>query len=836
MPRNAMPLDRLALMRCRNRGRIAAVLAVVAAAAVLVPVAAHAAPSPDRPSRPSAAIVDGVVELSWGAPAQDAASVTGYQVLRRRPGVDAVGAFHVITDDTATTDTSFADVCARDAGASYTYRVKAWRDGELSGWSRYRRINLRDDFVAAEDSPDCDPDTGVITDSGDAGTDADDAQLLGIVAGTQGGAVVASAVVDTADTADTADSDTAVTVEDVCALAGTPAAEEQGSEESESGGVYRIAYTSPGDAFSIRVMDADGSNQTMVTSHSSDVHGTEWSPDSSKIAYYTEVTNADFELFVIGVDGSNSVRLTDDSYENRYPSWSPDGATILYQTERALGHPANIRSVEPDGANDAEFYTDSAREPRWSPDGTKVAFYARDYYVVDSAGENRVQINDTVTIDEHMAWSPDSTKIAYRNYGKIYVAGIDGSGSTEIAAGKHPVWSPDGTKILFWSDDQRELYTVEPDGTNRTRVTTNGRTEHAASWSPDGTKITYYAWGSHGGEIFVVDADGSNETKLTSDRNHNIDPVWSPDGTKIAFSSKSTDDEIFVINSDGTAKQRLTDNDVDDWTPAFSPDGTQIAYVTNDGDPEIAVMAADGTDVVQLTDNSTSESLPQWSPDGTQIAYKIDDGDAEIAVMAADGTGMVQLTDNSTHDTQFSWSPDSTKIIYTSNDGDNEISVIGADGTGMVQLTDNADLDEDPDWSPDGSRIAFTRMASPGDFEVFTANADGSCPKQMTNDPMHSYRPKWSPDGTRILFTNRLLWLQRPGILIADGTDDRTTQQQLLGMFLAAPNPTWSPDGTRLAYVQSGIGVMNATGNGIQRLTYSRDDRDPTWSPVPNSD
>ena len=346
-------------------------------------------------------------------------------------------------------------MCARDAGASYTYRVKAWRDGELSGRSGYRRINLRDDFVAAEDAPDCDPDTGVI-----------------------------------------ADSDTAVAVEDVCALAGTPAAEEQGSEESESGGVYRIAYTSPGDAFSIRVMDADGSNQTMVTSHSSDVHGTEWSPDSSKIAYYTEVTNADFELFVIGADGSNSVRLTDDSYENRYPSWSPDGTTILYQTERALGHPANIRSVEPDGANDAEFYTDSAREPRWSPDGTKVAFYARDYYVVDSAGENRVQVNDTVTVDEHMAWSPDSTKIAYRNYGKIYVAGVDGSGSgsIEIAAGKHPAWSPDGTKILFWSDDQRELYTVEPDGTNRTRVTTNGRTEHAASWSPDGTKITYYAW------------------------------------------------------------------------------------------------------------------------------------------------------------------------------------------------------------------------------------------------------------------------------------------------------------------------------------------------------
>ena len=310
-------------MRRQHRGWVAAVLA---------PVAAHAAPPPGSPSGLSAAIVDGVVELSWDAPAEDAASVTGYHVLRRRPGVDAVGAFHMVADDTATTDTSFADVCARDAGASYTYRVKAWRDGELSGRSRYRRINLRDDFVAAEDVPDCDPDTGVIADSGDAGTDADDAQLLGIVAGTQGGAVVDDGGGDTDDSnsGNTADSDNADAVEDVCAQAGTPAAEEQGSGESESVGVYRIAYASPGDAFSIRVMDADGSNQTMVTSHSSDVHGTEWSPDGTKIAFSSKST--DDEIFVINSDGTAKQRLTDNDVDDWAPAFSPDGSQIAYVT------------------------------------------------------------------------------------------------------------------------------------------------------------------------------------------------------------------------------------------------------------------------------------------------------------------------------------------------------------------------------------------------------------------------------------------------------------------------------------------------------------------------
>ena len=68
--------------------------------------------------------------------------MTGYQVLRRQPGVDAVGVFHTLVDNTSTTDTSYEDFSANDPGAAYTYRVKAWRDTALSGRSRWTRIDL----------------------------------------------------------------------------------------------------------------------------------------------------------------------------------------------------------------------------------------------------------------------------------------------------------------------------------------------------------------------------------------------------------------------------------------------------------------------------------------------------------------------------------------------------------------------------------------------------------------------------------------------------------------------------------------------------------------------
>ncbi|WP_419553975.1 fibronectin type III domain-containing protein [Candidatus Poriferisodalis sp.] len=137
----------------------AALAAMTLAAAVLSP-AVGASSSSLHPKGLSASLADGVVTLSWNAPIDDAGSVTGYQVLRRRPGVDPVGTFHVVAHDTATSDTSFVDRCADQADTAYTYRVKARRGDQLSRWGNYSRVNLPASYVAADPLAGCDPDTG----------------------------------------------------------------------------------------------------------------------------------------------------------------------------------------------------------------------------------------------------------------------------------------------------------------------------------------------------------------------------------------------------------------------------------------------------------------------------------------------------------------------------------------------------------------------------------------------------------------------------------------------------------------------------------------------------
>ena len=58
-----------------------------------------------------------------------------------------------------------------------------------------------------------------------------------------------------------------------------------------------------------------------------------------------------------------------------------------------------------------------------------------------------------------------------------------------------PAFSPDGKKIVFVSnqDDREDLYLVNLDGSNRTRLTYDGGHKRYPSFSPDGNLIVFAA-------------------------------------------------------------------------------------------------------------------------------------------------------------------------------------------------------------------------------------------------------------------------------------------------------------------------------------------------------
>ena len=121
-------------------------LTSAATAAVAAAVEESEPTEPTEPTEPPPAPTnltarvntDGSITLSWDAPDDD--SVTGYQILRRRPteGEDTLLVYVANTGSTATTATTYTDANVT-AGIRHVYRVKAINAAGPSQWSNYAR-------------------------------------------------------------------------------------------------------------------------------------------------------------------------------------------------------------------------------------------------------------------------------------------------------------------------------------------------------------------------------------------------------------------------------------------------------------------------------------------------------------------------------------------------------------------------------------------------------------------------------------------------------------------------------------------------------------------------
>ena len=110
-------------------------------------------------------------------------------------------------------------------------------------------------------------------------------------------------------------------------------------------------------------------------------------------------------------------------------------------------------------------------------------------------------------------------------------------------------------KIVFCStrDGNQEIYIMNADGTNQTRLTFNTADDSNPQLSSDGRKIVFDSDRDGNEEIYVMNVDGSNQTRITNNTFVDVQPAWSPDGTKIAFSSAcSGTPQIWVMNVDGS--------------------------------------------------------------------------------------------------------------------------------------------------------------------------------------------------------------------------------------------------------------------------------------------
>src|SRR3954447_1855186 len=257
------------------------------------------------------------------------------------------------------------------------------------------------------------------------------------------------------------------------------------------------------------------------------------------------------------------------------------------------------------------------------------------------------------------------------------------------------------------------------------------------------------------GDIYVVNADGTERTRLTRSPAEEFSPAWSPDGTRIAFSGFTASHfQIYVMKADGSDATQLTFAEAASTGAAWSPDGAHIAFTRCRDSCDVYVMDPEGGNVRRLTyGDPPGEESPTWSPDGRSIAFADVDG---IFTISPAREAWSRVTDGPADDANPAWSPDGTAIAFDSSRGlfNGDIYAASVSGKDMRQLTNSAPLDSHPAWSPDGESIAFMRKANKkAQARVFVMNANGTLQTNLGAIGDAYSKPAWSPDGEKLAYS-----------------------------------------------------------------------------------
>lgn len=268
--------------------------------------------------------------------------------------------------------------------------------------------------------------------------------------------------------------------------------------------------------------------------------------------------------------------------------------------------------------------------------------------------------------------------------------------------------------------------------------------------SSNGNLIAFNSRMGGNSDIYIVDLNGNNLSRLTSSPAHDVYPSWSPDGTQIVYqTNEGGDQELAIINVSNKEYYTITNNTCNDWGPVWSPVGDWIAFYSDcDGERNIYKMRANGGDRTQLTFNSGSNSwFPAWSPDGTQITFSSNrSGKYHIYMMNANGGSEVQLAKGCVS----YYSPDGSQILYgVYCDDTDDLWLMNANGSNQRPITDGVEC-KNATWSPDGKSIVFqlSRTTGDGPFQIYIMDLDN--PERsnwtlVTDYDVNGIAPVWQP-------------------------------------------------------------------------------------------
>ena len=273
--------------------------------------------------------------------------------------------------------------------------------------------------------------------------------------------------------------------------------------------------------------------------------------------------------------------------------------------------------------------------------------------------------------------------------------------------------APTTPKILFTSarDGNREVYIMNPDGSEQINLTQHPAIDQQATWSPTGEKILFVSDRRGRRDLYTMNPDGSNvrhvfKRKIEGWREF---PTWSPDSKHIAYDQWYQDEGGTSGTYIATFGKQDEEFIGDFFYPAWSPDGIEIACTAlNPAENWIILFNVRTRKHERLLPKKAllRQSDPSWSAAGDKLAF------------SGNKHPKPAILDRDLHN---AWRDKQT------------IFIVNRDGTGLKQLVDEVGpIAWGPALSPNGDEVLYSQEIR-GISQIFKLDVNSGVRTQLTH-------------------------------------------------------------------------------------------------------
>jgi TolB protein len=392
-------------------------------------------------------------------------------------------------------------------------------------------------------------------------------------------------------------------------------------------------------------------------------------------------------------------------------AWSPEGKTIAFTTSEAT---KNLRSslwaISVADGSIREIYStpDPIGRPRWLPDGSGLlapigsagqSFRGQLWFISYPRGEARRLTNDLMNYQLCcLDLTPDGKALVDTELSTVsdlwLASGENTTKAKQITTKEFAVvegfsWMPDSRIILASQDGN--LYSINQDGSGRTRLTP----DDSPNWDPsvcgDGRYIVYVAYREQKRGIWRMNSDGSNPIRI-ADETFAALPQCSPDGKWVVYVRGPSWIPVKVPIT-GAKPPGVLGQDFEigfGYAPRISPDGKRIMYIASPKPPEnpsspsasnpfqLKIIPSDGGADLYKFNWPASASGPRWAFAGDAVEYSLTrNGVSNIWRQKLGGGPPKQITNfESGSIFDFDWSRDGRQLALIRGSESSDVILI----------------------------------------------------------------------------------------------------------------------------------------------------------------